>query len=268
MLVVGELLNASRKAVKTAIMNQDAPCVAELARSQAEAGAHYIDVNAGVFLDREPQYLAWLVQVVQEAVDLPCALDSPNPKAMEAAMEVHQGTPMINSISLEKDRWETLLPLAAHNQCKVVALCTSDEGMPKTREQRVAIAEKMIDGLLAQGVKAENIYVDPLVQPIATDVSFGTQFLLAMEDILSRFPGVHTMCGLSNISFGLPARQMLNRTFMALAIGRGLDGAIINPLDREMMAVIAASEALVGKDCFCMNYIRAYRAGALENQTD
>ncbi|SHJ65128.1 5-methyltetrahydrofolate--homocysteine methyltransferase [Desulfatibacillum alkenivorans DSM 16219] len=264
MIIVGELLNASRPAVKNAIEKQDEKFVADLAKAQEKAGAHYIDVNAGVFPEQEPKYLSWLVKVVQEATNLPCALDSPNPQAIKAAMEVHQGAPLVNSISLEKTRWDSLLPLAANNPCKLVALCTSDQGMPKSREQRVEIAERMVCGLLQAGMNADDIYVDPLVQPVATDAGFGEQFLLAMGDILNLFPSVHAMCGLSNISYGLPVRKLLNRTFMILAIGRGLDGAIINPLDKEMMAAIAAAETLVGKDGFCMNYLKAFRAGALE----
>jgi 5-methyltetrahydrofolate--homocysteine methyltransferase len=264
MIIIGELINASRKVIKAAIEARDAEAIAKVAREQAEAGADYIDVNAGIFMEQEAGYLKWLVETVQTATDKPCAIDSPNPAALEAALEVHKGTPMINSISLEKKRYEDLMPAIAGTNAKVIALCMSDEGMPKTVDDRMVIAEGLVNGLLKNDVELENIFVDPLVQPLSVDVTFGVQFIDAIERILARFPGIHTVCGLSNISYGLPARQFLNRHFMTMAIAKGLDGAIINPLDRDMMASIIAAEALTGRDRFCMNYLKAFRSGFFE----
>jgi 5-methyltetrahydrofolate--homocysteine methyltransferase len=193
-------------------------------------------------------------------VDAPCCIDSPDPKAIEAALTAHKGTAMINSISLEKDRFEKLLPVVAASRSSVVALCMSDEGMPETADQRMAIADKLVNGLVKNGVPLENIYVDPLVQPVSTNNTFGVAFLQAIERITQAFPGVHTMCGLSNISFGLPERRLINQTFMAMAIAKGLDGAIVNPLDARMMGCIATAEMLMGRDAYCMNYLKAYRA--------
>jgi len=264
MILVGELINASRKAIGRAIEARDEQSIRKAAADQAAGGADYIDVNAGVFVDREPEFLKWLVTVVQDETAKPCCIDSPSPAAIEAALSVHQGTAMVNSISLETDRWENLLPLVAGTDLKVVALCMSDDGMPETADQRLAIAERLIDSLVKNGVAPANIHVDPLVQPVSTHNDFGVHFLEAVERIRKEFSGVHTMCGLSNISYGLPERKLLNQVFMAMAIARGLDGAIVNPLDRRMMAVIAAAETLVGNDSYCMNYLKAYRSGALE----
>jgi 5-methyltetrahydrofolate--homocysteine methyltransferase len=207
--------------------------------------------------------LKWLVATVQSAVDAPCCIDSPDPRAIEAALAVHKGTAMINSISLEKERYEKLLPVVAGSGHKVVALCMSDEGMPETADQRMAIADKLINGLVKNNVALENIYVDPLVQPVATNNAFGAEFLQAVDRITQTFKGVHTMCGLSNISFGLPERKFINQTFMIMAIARGLDGAIVNPLDARMMGCIITAETLMGRDSYCMNYLKAYRAGKL-----
>jgi 5-methyltetrahydrofolate--homocysteine methyltransferase len=264
MLIVGELINASRKAIATAIEDQDQNEIQQVARDQVAAGANYIDVNAGVFVGKEPEYLEWLVKTVQSAVQGPCCIDSPDPKAIEAALAVHNGTAMINSISLEKDRYESLLPIVAGTDLKVVALCMSDEGMPKTTADQMAIADKLVNSLLQKNVAIDNIYVDPLVQPIATDTTFGTEFLNAIEKIKATFTGIHMMCGLSNISFGLPHRKFLNQTLMVMAMAKGLDGAIINPLDRKMMASIIAAETLLGNDDYCTNYLDAYRAKKFE----
>ncbi|MBN2123938.1 MAG: methyltetrahydrofolate cobalamin methyltransferase [Deltaproteobacteria bacterium] len=264
MLIIGELINSSRKGIAAAIEARDAETIRKLARDQAEGGAHYIDVNAGTFGDREGEHLRWLIENVQEAVDLPCCIDSPNPQAIEAALAVHRGTAMINSVSLEKERCEGLLPLVAGTDLRIVALCMSDSGMPRTAEDRLQVAERLVDILVKNNLAPEQIYVDPLVQSVATDQSFGREFLEAVERIMTRLGGVHTICGLSNVSYGLPLRRELNRTFMAMAIAKGLDAAILDPMDRPMMAAVLAAETLAGRDRFCMNFIKAYREKRLQ----
>jgi cobalamin-dependent methionine synthase I len=261
MLIVGELINASRTAIAAAIEKQDKETIAKIARDQSEAGADFIDVNAGVFVGKEPEYLEWLVKTVQAVVDKPCCIDSPDPKAIEKALAAHNGNAMINSISLEKERYDTLMPIIAGTDLKVVALCMSDEGMPKTTADRMKIADKLVNGLIQNHIPLENIYMDPLVQPVSTDDNFGVEFLNAIEQIVKTFEGIHTICGLSNISFGLPERKFLNQTFMSMAIAKGLDGAIVNPLDKKMMANIITAEALAGRDEYCMAFLKAYRAG-------
>jgi len=261
MIVVGELINASRKIISESILNNDTETIQKVAKDQADAGANYIDVNAGIFVEEEADYLKWLVEIVQDAVDIPCCIDSPSPKAIETALAAHKGDqqPMINSISLEKDRYDSLLPILSGTDLKVVALCMSDEGMPETTDERLKIADKLINGLVKADVALENIHVDPLVQPVSTNSEFGMEFINAVEAISTQFKGVHTMCGLSNISFGLPNRKFLNQTFAVMAIARGLDGLIINPLDKKMMANMIAAETLAGRDNYCGNYLKAYR---------
>lgn len=266
MIVVGELINASRKKMGEAIRRKDADAIGKIAVDQFEAGADYIDVNAGVFVEEEPEYLKWLVTTVQQAVRAPCSIDSPSAEAIRAAMEVHGGEvpPMLNSISLEKKRFEALVPIVAGTDVKIVALCMSDEGMPETTRQRLKIAEALINGMVKRNIPIENIYVDPLVQPVSTNQQFGIEFLNSVRAIVEEFPGVHTMCGLSNISFGLPNRKHLNQAFAIMAIANGLDGLIVNPLDGRMMANLIAAETLAGRDGFCMKYLKAHRKGQFE----
>ena len=264
MIIIGELINASRKAIGKAIEAKDVAVIQKVAQDQAAAGADYIDVNAGIFVGQEPEYLKWLVETVQKVTDKPCAIDSPDPLAIEAALAAHQGTPMINSISLEKERYEKLMPIIADTDMKVIALCMSDAGMPQTVADRMKIADELVGGLVKHNVKVENIFVDPLVQPLSVDGTFGMEFVNTIEKIVTTYPGIHTACGLSNISYGLPARKFMNQTFMTMAIAKGLDGAIINPLDKKMMANIIAAEALSGRDNFCMNYLKAFRAKMFE----
>lgn len=260
MYIVGELINASRKKVGQAIREQNSEYIKEIAREQEEAGVDYIDVNTGIFVEEEPEYLEWLVKNVQEAVNVPCCIDSPNPKALERGLAAHKkGTPMINSISLEKDRYDQVISIVRNTDLKVVALCMSDKGMPQTKEERVVIADKLVNNLVQNGVKVENIFLDPLVQPIGTNITFGYEFLDAVEEIRNRFPEVHFMCGLSNISFGLPDRKYMNSIFATMAIAKGLDGLMVDPLDKRMMANIIVAETLAGKDKFCMKYLKASR---------
>jgi cobalamin-dependent methionine synthase I len=220
MIIIGELINASRKPIKAAIEARDAETIQQVAKQQADAGADYIDVNAGVFADKEPEYLKWLVETVQQVSDIPCSIDSPDPAAIEAAMTVHRGVPMINSISLEKERCEKLMPVIAGTGMKVIALCMSDAGMPKTVDDRMRIAETLVNTLVNSSIAVENIFVDPLVQPVSVDSTFGMAFIDAIEGIMAAFEGVHTACGLSNISYGLPARKLINQTFITMAIAK------------------------------------------------
>jgi len=259
MIIIGELINASRKQIASAIENKDVDTIQKIAKDERENGADFIDVNAGVFVGKESDYLKWLVTTVQEIVEAPCCLDSPDPKAIEAALPIHKGVPMINSISLEKERYEALLPVVSGTECKVVALCMSDKGMPETTDDRVSIADELVNNLVKNNVPLDNIYVDPLVQPVSTKDSYGIEFLNAIEKIINNFPGVHTICGLSNISYGLPERKFLNQTFMVMAIAKGLDAAIVNPLDKGMMAKIVAAETLAGNDEYCSQYLQTWR---------
>ena len=196
MLIVGELINASRKSVREIIEKRDAEGIAKLARDQRDHGANYIDVNAGVFVGREPELLKWLVATVQNAVEVPCCIDSPDPKAIAAALAVHKGTAMINSISLEKERYDTLLPLVAESKSKVVALCMSDEGMPETADQRMAIADQLVNGLVKNGVPPRTSTWTRWSSPWPRTMPSVFEFLQAIERITQTFKGVHTMCGL------------------------------------------------------------------------
>jgi len=263
MLIVGERINSSRKAINQAIKAKDADFIRAEAKAQAEAGADYIDVNAGSFIEREAEYLCWLVEVVQRVTELPLCIDSPNPEAIAAALDVVKGSAMLNSISLEERRMVGMMPLVKKYKTKIVALCQSDEGIAATVSDRVKIAEQMVEVLTKEGIALSDIYIDPLVYPIATDTQSALAALGAIEKIMQLFPGVHTICGLTNVSFGLPARRLLNRTFLVAAISYGLDSAIIDPTDRELMAGLVAAEALLNRDEFCSRYIRAYREGKL-----
>ena len=173
---------------------------------------------------------------------------------------------MINSISGEESRLNDILPIVAENGCEVIALCMDDKGIPATAEARLDVARKILARTRAAGVLDEKVYVDPLVMTIATNIEAGLVTLNTMRAVRAEFPTVHISCGLSNVSFGLPARALVNRTFIVLGLQAGMDTAIIDPNDREMGAAMRAAELLLGKDKHCLNYTRAFRAGLLENK--
>jgi len=263
MIIVGEKINTSRKSIEEAVEKRDAAFIARVAREQAEAGAHYIDVNAGTFVGQEIDYLCWLVETVQSEVGLPLSLDSPNPRALSEAMKRHKGEPMINSISLEEDRFQSLFPIITSQPCHVVALCMAQTSMPTTVEERVQVGSELIHKLTGGGIPLEKIYVDPLVQPISVDTGMGIATLGAINRIMNDFPGVNTICGLSNISFGLPERRIINRNFLALCIAYGLSAVILDPADKQLMTTLVTVEMLLGRDEYCGNFIDAYQNGRL-----
>ena len=265
MIIIGEKINSSLKAIRPAMEAKNAAAVQDLARRQAEAGADYIDIKCGTFVEKEPELLAWLAETVQAVVDKPLSLDSPNPAAVEKVLKLNlKGKPLVNSITAEKERWEGILPLVTDYKTSVIALCMDDEGMPETAEERFKIAAGMIEELTQKGLALGDIFIDPMVRPIGTGSHYGLVALETIRKVMREFPGIHTVCGLSNISFGLPARKVINQAFLVMAIASGLDAAILDPLDDRLMSLLYASEALQNRDEYCLKFISAFRAGKIE----
>jgi len=262
LLIVGELINTSRKLIKEAVLNKDAGYIKDIASRQVQAGATFVDVNCGTMVHNEAEIMEWLVNTVQEAVDAPLCIDSPSPEALQAGLELAAGKqPMVNSISAEKERFENILPLVLKYKAKVVALCMDDSGMPDTADQRIVIVKKLVQDLTDAGVPEDDIYLDPLVKPVSVSDGAGIEVLDTLRFIRSEYPGVHAICGLSNISFGLPCRKILNQVFMIQTMTAGMDSYILDPLDRAMMGFLYASQALLGQDPYCGEYLGAYRRG-------
>jgi cobalamin-dependent methionine synthase I len=265
MIVIGEKINGTRKRVARAIAERDAAAIESLASTQSAAGADWLDVNAGTHPAQETDDLLWLIEVIQGVVDTPLCLDSANPAALAAAIEVTHKTPLINSISGETDRLENILPLVAEFDCPVIALAMSEQGIPESSEARMIIIRTLMQAIGEANIEQGRVYLDPLVMTIATNNNSGRITLETIRAIRAEFPEAHITMGLSNLSFGLPARALISRSFLALAMEAGLDSAIIDPTDRELMAAIKAADLVLGRDRHCLNYIRAYRAGLFGN---
>lgn len=264
MIIIGEKINSSLKAVRPAIETYDKTAIQELATKQFESGAAYIDVNAGTFVQDEPERLEWLVNTVQEVVNAPFSIDSPNPLAIERALKANKnGKPIINSITDEDARFNSIIPLVVKYDTSIIALCMDDNGMPETIDERVTIAKRLIKKITGEGVKLEDIYIDPMVRPIGTGSHYGTVAIETIRRVKAEFPGVHIACGLSNVSFGLPARKLINQAFLIAAMAAGMDGAILDPMDKKLMSFVYATEALLGIDEYCLNYLERFREGLL-----
>jgi len=264
MLIIAERINTSRKYIAQAIVSQNVAFIQDEARAQDLAGADYIDVNAGTFVGEEAEKLQWVIEAVQDVTEKPLCIDSPDPAVISAMVPLVKQTPMINSITLEKERLEGILPIIAEHKTKVIALCQSEESMAETLEDKVKIAEQLVERVTAAGVPIENLYIDPLVYPLSTNPLSAVATMQAIREIMLRFPGVHTTCGLTNVSYGLPARKLVNRTFLVSAIANGLDSAILDPTDKLLFSSLSAALVVNGKDDFCMNYITAFREGKIE----
>ena len=207
--------------------------------------------------------MRWLLEVVQSATQLPLCLDSPDPSILEMAYGLVNKKPMINSISLEGDRFESMMRYLAGKECRIIALCMDDSGMPKSIDDIVGRARSLVAELEKIGFKRDDIFIDPLIQPMSVDIRNGGIAMQAVATIVRELPGVHITGGLSNISYGLPQRRIINRCFLAMMIAHGFDSAIMDPLDKDIMALMTTADMVKGNDNYCMKYIKAVRAGKI-----
>ena len=263
MLIVGERINSSRKRIRQALEKRDAAFIEKEAKTQFEAGATHIDVNAGTSVAKELDDLTWLVKVVQGAVDAPLCIDSPSAEAQAAALKVHRGQPLINSITAECERAEGILPLVRKYGANVVGLTMGSGGMPTSPAERMQAAAQIVQMVTKAGVPLERLYFDPAVSAVSADQKAALDVAATVRELKKEYPAAHVICGLSNISFGLPQRNVLNRTYLAILMAQGLDAVIIDPTEKHMMATLLAARVLLAEDEFCMDYITAEREGRL-----
>jgi len=265
MLIIGESINGTIPKVGQAISDRNETYLRELAKVQYECGAHYLDVNAGVTGRNEVEDLPWLVEVVQKEVPIPLMLDSANPEALMSALSAyrHSELPILNSISGETGKWNKLSSVMIGKKCKVVVLCMDDQGIPRTIEERVNIASRLFKKLIQADISPDHIYFDILVLSAAVEPEAALVTLETIKRIRSNFPQSHTICGVSNVSMGLPGRRLINRTFLAMAVYAGVDTLLIDVRDQALLSSIYASEVLINQDPYCLQYIQAYRGKKL-----
>jgi cobalamin-dependent methionine synthase I len=266
MIITGEKLNSSIAASAALIDAEDAQGVRALAQAQLDAGADYIDINAGTFLGSEAEKLVFLAKTVGAGLGAPVSVDTPSTgaarRALEAAGNVKK---IINSVTLEPERFDGMSSLAREHGCAVVALCMQAAGDPAPQgvEGRLKAAGRLIEALAKKGVAETDIFIDPMLRPLGADGDSGREALETISRLRGLFPKCHISVGLSNLSFGLPKRRLINRAFAAAAMAHGLDAAIADPLDRGLMGVFAACDAILGNDEYCLDYIGKCREGLI-----
>lgn len=265
-VIIGESLNATIPAICEAVKTHDKEWIQKVALEQVEADADYLDLNAQVTGCDELIDLPWMVAAVREVTDIPMVLDSSNPPAIEKTLaEFDWGSkvPIISSVTNEGNSPDKLMPVAAKYNTGIVALLMDNDGITHTAAGRFKICQDLVRKSRDYGIPDKNLWIDPLILPIGTDDNVGTVSFDLLQMIKSEFPDIRTYCGLSNVSFGMPHRALMNRTYVAMLAANGMQGFMINPRVKEMRAMIYAIRALMGEDTQCGKYIAAHRSGVL-----
>ena len=265
MIIIGGKLNGAIPVVKKAIEEKDEAFIRDRAIAQAEAGATYIDVCAGTAPEIELESLKWMMDIVQEAVETPLCIDSPDPEILKAVFPLCKKPGLVNSVSGEGNKMDVLLPLFddADPAWELVAMTCDNAGIPNTVEKKVELTKMMVEEAKKHNLTPNRIHIDPCVMALSTENHSFLNFKAEIEGIREIYPDIHITSGLSNISFGLPARKLMNQNFMTLSMFVGMDSAVMDPTSRDMMGAIFATDALLGNDRLCRKYSKAFRQGKI-----
>jgi 5-methyltetrahydrofolate--homocysteine methyltransferase len=258
-VIIGERINPTgRKILAEEMAAGDFSRVERDAIAQVAAGAHMLDVNAGIPLADEPAILARAIQLVQSVTDVPLSIDSSIVAALEAGLAVYQGKALVNSVTGEEERLEAVLPLVKKYGAAVIAISNDETGIAEDPDERFAVAKKIVERAADYGIPASDIVVDPLVMPLGAVNMAGVQAMHIIRRLRNELK-VNTSCGASNISFGLPARGGINAAFLCMAIGAGMTSAITNPCHEEIIKAVMGADAMMGHDASCMRWLKRYR---------
>ena len=266
-VIIGERINPTgRKMLAKEMAEGDFSRVEKDALAQVAAGAHMLDVNAGIPLADEPGILAETIKLVQSLTDVPLSIDSSIVAALEAGLEVYQGKALLNSVTGEEERLESVLPLVKKYNCAVVAISNDETGISEDPDVRFEVAKKIVERAEDHGIPRADVVVDPLVMPIGAMGTAGVQVMQLVRRLREELK-VNTTCGASNVSFGLPNRDGVNAAFLTMAMASGLTSAITNPLHDSIMQAVMGGDVMLGKDSNCANWIRKYREPSSENNS-
>ena len=260
MIIIGEKINGSIPSMAKAIAERNEEWIKDMARKQAEAGADYIDCCSSVE-ENEVETMHWMIDLIQSVTDTPIAVDSPNAAVCVECMKFCKRPGMINSVSGEGNKIDTVFPVIADTKWDVMALLCDDTGIPKTAQDRIRVLDNIMARAKEFGIKESRIHIDPLVEMLCTAEDGISMVIEVMKYIKEHYPKAHISGAVSNISFNLPYRKILNIAFAVLAISAGMDSGVLDPLSRDLRGAIYAAEAMMGQDDFCMEYITACREG-------
>jgi len=260
MLVIGELINGMFLNVKEAIQKKDITAIQELAKKQVEAGADILDVNTGPASAEPVETMKWLIEGIQAVTDKPLALDSTKADVIEAGLKLCKKPALINSTTAQKEKLDTLLPLVKQYDASIIALTMDKSGIPRDKDARMEHAVTIVTAAQEAGISMDKVYLDPIVLPVNVAQAQCKELLEALKEfkILSD-PPPKTVVGLSNVSQGTNVRNLINRIYLVMGIACGLDAAIVDPLDKDLMDAMITSELLLNKNIYCDAFLEAYR---------
>jgi 5-methyltetrahydrofolate--homocysteine methyltransferase len=261
MIIIGEKINGAIPSTGKAIAAKDAEFIRNLAIKQAEAGANFIDVCASVDDDIELETMKWLIDIVQDATDVPIAVDSPNVYTCIESMKYCNKPGLFNSVSLEGGKVDEAFKVLADTKWECVALLNSDKGIPKTAKDRLEVFTDLMAKCKEYKIDPSRMHIDPLIEMLCTSEDGIAMVTEVIREIKKQYPTIHVPGAVSNISFNLPARRIANQAFAVLAMSAGMDSFILDPLNKDMMGMLFATEAMMGEDEYCMEYIGAFREG-------
>ena len=266
MIIIGEKINGSIPAVADAIARRDGEFIKERARMQDEAGATYIDCCASVPEEEEVETLKWMIDCIQEVSDLPISGGQSKRRSACTGISYCKRPGLINSVSGEGNKMDVLFPLIADTKWEVICLLSDDTGIPKCAADRLRVFDNIMAKAKEYGISPDRMHIDPLVEMLCTSEDGIAMNVEVISTIREKYPDIHITAAVSNISFNLPVRKMVNLGFTVLAMNAGLDSAILDPTNRDMMGVIYATEGCLGRDDYCMEYISAYREGFFDRK--
>jgi 5-methyltetrahydrofolate corrinoid/iron sulfur protein methyltransferase len=263
MLIIGENISVTSKIVGDSIRNRDAGPIIKMARAQKDAGAHYIDVNIGPATKNGEELMQWVVQTIQAEVDTPLALDTKNTAAMEAGLKVHKGAAMINSVTGDQDKLDILMPMAKKYGAKIVGIALSEKGVPPDVDSRIEVIMNIVNSAMEQGLPLSDLYLDPIVLPVAVlqqqvlNCIEGLKAFKQLKELMDLPEEPKTIVGLSNVSQSSPAelKSLLNRTYLLILLSQGLDSAILDPLDSELMQSVKTFDILTNRILYAHSYL-------------
>ncbi|MEL4105455.1 dihydropteroate synthase [Oscillospiraceae bacterium WX1] len=264
MIIIGEKINGAIPKTAEAIKNRDEAYIVGLVKAQEENGADYLDVCAGTSPEEEYDALCWLLDIVQKHATKPLCIDSPDPIMLIRIFPQLKKPGLLNSISMEGEKCQLLLPLLRDNpEWQVVALACDNGGIAASADDKVRIAFDLVEKAAAYGVGPERIHIDPLVLALSAVNDSAVQFCEAIRRIKEKYPTVNITAALSNVSFAMPERKLVNRSFLTMSMMSGLDSVIADPANKDIIGTIYATDALLGRDRFCRQYNKAFREGKL-----
>ncbi|MDD4938788.1 MAG: dihydropteroate synthase [Candidatus Omnitrophica bacterium] len=260
MFIIGELINGMYKNIGGAIKEKNKSVIQKCALDQAKCGADALDINCGPASRRPVDDIKWLVEAVQEVTDKPLALDSSKPEVIESGLSVLKNKAIINSTTADPEKLQALVPLAKKYNAKLIGLTISAKGIPQNKDQRLELAAAIVAGCMELDFPIDNLYLDPIVMPVNVAQSQMKDILEVIREfkIISE-PAPKSIVGLSNVSQGTCERGLVNRTFLTMACGFGLDAAILDPMDKELMNAAITAELILNKQIYCDSYLDAYR---------